>query len=86
MDPVEAGGWLLLIVAAAFAIYLMTRLWFWLWLFFLGALASAFATLASIIHFQILGAVGFFILMSVCWGVFKHIIVSTVANELERSS
>jgi len=31
-------------------------------LLLIGALSSAFATLASIIHFQILGALGFFFL------------------------
>jgi hypothetical protein len=41
---------------------LMTRKWFWLILFSLGALASLFTCIASIIHFQILAAVGFFIL------------------------
>lgn len=42
-----------------------------------GALASAFSTLASIIHFQIFGAVGYFVLMVVCFGVtgfFKGIV------------
>ena len=43
-------------------IYLMTKRWFWLAAFGLGALASAFSCLASIIHFQIFGAVLFFLL------------------------
>lgn len=33
----------------------------------LGALASTFACLASIIHFQILAAVGLFVLASILW-------------------
>jgi hypothetical protein len=41
---------------------------FWVLVFFLVGLASRFAMLASIIHFQILGAVGFSFLMAVCWG------------------
>jgi hypothetical protein len=37
--------------------------------FGLGALASLFATLASIIHFQIFGAVGFFVLAIILGGI-----------------
>mgnify|MGYP001571492857 CR=1 FL=1 len=55
-----------LIVLGIAAIYLMTRKWFWLVAFGIGALASAFATLASIVHFQILGALGFFFLAVIC--------------------
>jgi hypothetical protein len=47
---------------------LMTHRWFWVLVFFTAGLASCFAMLASIIHFQILGAVAFFFLMAVCWG------------------
>jgi hypothetical protein len=39
---------------------------FWIFAFGIGALASVFAMLASIIHFQILGALGFFILAIIC--------------------
>jgi hypothetical protein len=45
----------------------MTHRWFWVLVFLTAGLASCFAMLASIIHFQILGAVAFF-LMAVCWG------------------
>jgi hypothetical protein len=47
---------------------LMTQRWLWVLVFFVAGLASCFAMLASIIHFQILGAVSFFFLMAVCWG------------------
>jgi hypothetical protein len=47
------------------ALWLMGQRWFWTLLFFVGALASFFAMVASVIHFQILGAVGFFFLMAV---------------------
>ena len=40
---------------------------FWLWLFYTAGLAACFAMIASIIHLQILGAVGFFFLKSICW-------------------
>ena len=66
MDGMEAGEWLFLIIVGAFSIYLITRRWFWLVVFFFGGLAAAFAMLASIIHFQILGALGFFVLMWLC--------------------
>jgi hypothetical protein len=48
---------------------LMTQRWLWVLVFFVAGLASCFAMLASIIHLQILGAVSFFFLMAVCWGV-----------------
>lgn len=48
------------------ALLLVTQRWFWLILGFVGALASFFAMAASVIHFQILGAVGFFFLMCIC--------------------
>jgi hypothetical protein len=50
-------------------VYLATRRWFWFVAFAFGSLASFFAMCASVIHFQILGAVGFFILMFVCWSM-----------------
>jgi len=45
----------------------MTKRWFW-WLlvFGVGGLAAAFTTIACIIHFQILGALGAFFLTGVC--------------------
>ncbi len=55
--------WTILIGLAV--LVLLTQSWFWLLAFFFGGLASLFAVLASIIHFQILGAVGFFVLMCV---------------------
>ena len=51
------------------ALWLATQRWFWALLFFVGALASFFAMAASVIHFQILGAVGFFFLMCICWAI-----------------
>jgi hypothetical protein len=47
------------------ALVLMRRRWFWIMLFFFGALASFFAMVAAAIHFQILGAVGFLVLICV---------------------
>jgi hypothetical protein len=46
----------------------MTQRWFWVLVFFTAGLVSCFAMMASIIHFQILGALGSFFLMAVCWG------------------
>ena len=59
--------WLIIMALASLA--LATQHWFWLLLFGISGLAACFALLASIIHFQILGAIGFFFLMLVCWGV-----------------
>lgn len=51
------------------ALLLMTQKWFWVLAFGIGGLASAFSTLASIFHFQILAALGYFFLISICWGI-----------------
>ena len=48
-------------------VVLVTQRWFWLLAFGIGGLAAAFSTLASIFHFQILGALGFFLLTIICW-------------------
>lgn len=55
-----------LIVVVAIVIFLNHfRLW-WL-IFAIAGLASTFALIASVIHFQILGALGFTFLAGVCW-------------------
>jgi hypothetical protein len=64
VHPAEAIIWFCIVVGVLF---LITQRWFWLLAFFTAGLASCFAMLASIIYFQILGAVGFFFLMAVCW-------------------
>lgn len=58
-----------LIIAGLVCLVLMSQRWFWVLLFGISGLAACFALLASIIHFQILGALGFFFLMLVCWGI-----------------
>jgi hypothetical protein len=52
---------------AGTAIYWMFQRGFWILALGVGGLAACFATLASIIHFQILGALVFFALMAACW-------------------
>ena len=37
------------------------------WIFGVSGLAAGFSTLASIFHFQILWALGFFFLTIICW-------------------
>jgi hypothetical protein len=59
----------ILIIFGIIALVLITQRWFWLLAFGIGGLASIFAMVASIIHFQILGALGFFVLSSVCWNI-----------------
>lgn len=58
---------ILLIISVIIAIYLLTQKWVWLIAFGVGALASLFASIASIIHFAILPAVGLFLLAFVLW-------------------
>lgn len=65
--------WLIL---GCLGIFLITRAWFWCLTFFLLALASFFSMLASIVHFQILGAMGFFFAASISWAVMSWIIES----------
>lgn len=62
-------GQIIIGVVGLLALLLLFQRWFWLLVFWVGGLASFFAMLASIIHFQILGALGFFFLMSICWGI-----------------
>ena len=59
----------ILVILGLGALWLVTQRWFWALLFFVGALASFFAMAASVIHFQILGAVGFFFLMWIFWAI-----------------
>ncbi|WP_146179257.1 hypothetical protein [Limnohabitans sp. Hippo4] len=49
------------------ALYLITRRWIWILFFGISGLAAAFSTLASIFHFQILGALGFCFLAWICF-------------------
>jgi hypothetical protein len=49
---------------------LITQRWFWMLVFGIGGLAAAFSTLASIFHFQILWALGFFFLAIICYVIF----------------
>ena len=58
-----------LVVIGIIALILMSQRWFWVLAFGLGALASFFAMVASVIHFQILAAMGFFILMAILGGI-----------------
>lgn len=51
-------------------ILLITQRWFWMLVFGIGGLAAAFSTLASIFHFQILWALGFFFLAIICYVIF----------------
>ena len=60
---------LIMVVMAILLILLLFQRWFWILVFGLGGLAACFAMLASIIHFQILGAVMFFILMVILWSI-----------------
>lgn len=54
-------------------LFLFTKKWFWIIVLFFWWLASCFSMIASIIYFQILGAIGFFILMCICWWILSLI-------------
>jgi len=56
-------------VFALLLLFLLTQRWFWLLGFSIAGLAAGFAMLANIIHFQVYGAVIFFLLMAICWGI-----------------
>ena len=62
---------IMLILAGIFllGLWLLTQRWFWIITLSLSTLASAFACIASIIYFQILGAVGFFVLAFVLFAI-----------------
>ena len=65
----------ILLIIGLVVLGLFTQRWFWLLVFGIGGLAALFATLASIIHFQILGALGFCFLTLVCF-----VIASAIAE------
>lgn len=62
-----------LVIGAIFAIILMMQYWFWLIVFFVGGLASFFALIASVIHFQILWALGFSLLTFIFYVAFAWV-------------
>jgi len=55
-----------IVIASMVAVFLITQRWFWLTLFIVGAIASILAVIASVIHFQILAALGFLALAVIC--------------------
>lgn len=59
----------ILVILGIILFFLMLQRWFWCLVFGLGGLASCFSMIACIIHFQILAAIGFYILMSILWGI-----------------
>lgn len=60
----------ILIVIFILFFYLIFQRWFWALVFFFCGLGSLFAMIASIIHFQILGALGFFVTMVISCIIF----------------
>jgi hypothetical protein len=63
----------LIILILGSTLWLTTQRWFWLLAFGIGAIASAFSTLASIFYFEILWALGFFFLTIICGLFFQTI-------------
>ena len=66
----NADSWNVVLVFLGIGfIFLLFQRWFWWLVFSIGGLASCFTMIACIIHFQILGAIGFYILMNVLWAI-----------------
>ena len=63
MEGIQIVG----IIALLLFIWLLCQRWAWVLLLFVSAIAAAFACIASIVHFQILGALGFAALAWVLW-------------------
>lgn len=61
--------YILIFVFGFLALLLITQRWFWSLAFGISGLAAAFSTSASIFHFQIFGALGYFFLTMICWGI-----------------
>lgn len=59
----------IVVIIGVIGLYLLTRRWVWVLAFWAGGILSLFTMIASIIHFQILGAFGFFILMVICFAI-----------------
>lgn len=59
-------------------LYLLTQKWFWYVLLLLSCMGSFFAMIASVIHFQILGAVGFAVLTAVLYLLLQVYFISPV--------
>lgn len=64
----------LVICAIGIGLYLITHAWFWCAVFGLCALASLFSMLASIVAFQIIGALGFLLLTFLSWAAFIWVV------------
>lgn len=61
------------VVLGLIVLVLITQRWFWLLVFFFAGLAALFSMIASIFHFQILGALGFFVLTAICFVIYGTI-------------
>ena len=68
MNDLESIDKIYLIIGGLVALWLFTRKWLWGICLMVGAIASACAALASIIHFQILAATGYVILAFLLYG------------------
>ena len=53
---------IVIVLVGIAALWLMSKRWFWIASFGIAGLSAGFAALASIIHFQILAAVGLAVL------------------------
>lgn len=56
------------------SLFLIVHRWFWVIVFVFAGLVSLIAMLVSIFHFQILAALGYFVLMAICVGIMQAVI------------
>ncbi len=61
-------------------VFLLFLRWLWVVVFFASGWAACFSMLASIIHFKILAAVGFYFLMHICWRFAAEIAAAATVN------
>ena len=61
--------WALVISLIGLVYVLVIDKRFWIVVSFFAGLAALFAMIASIVRFHILGALGFFVLVVICWGI-----------------
>jgi hypothetical protein len=67
----------LVLLFIALVVLLLMQRWFWVLALLFATVVSSFAMLASIVDFQILGALGFFFLTIMFWFIVQVIAIKT---------
>jgi hypothetical protein len=69
-----------ILILCLIGLYLITQKWAWIVGFGFGGLIAAFYALANIFHFEILVAIGWWILAAMCWGITSAIVKMSSSN------